>query len=265
MWLSSTLNSILMGRFRGAARLRSLAKGAAPVSLGWGKSQDGLLLSLDPDAYIDRFILRNGYYEREVLKAILDNLLPKGVFWDVGANIGLHALTVKLLRPDATVVGFEPAPFALARFVMNAQLNKLDISAFSSALGGEPGYSRMSVALRGNSGLSSLNPWPGIDYDGAIECRVDRADDLVSSGFVPSPSVIKIDVEGFEFHVLKGASNVLAGSELRAVIFESDGADLAAITDILSAAGFVCEPLRPANKAESSHASPNYLALRRST
>ena len=50
------------------------------------------------------------YYQREVLDAILASLRDDGVLWDVGANVGLHVITAKRLRPQETVVAFEPAP-----------------------------------------------------------------------------------------------------------------------------------------------------------
>ena len=256
------INALMTAQFRGAGRIRALIRGAAPVSLGWGRSKDNLSLALDPANFIDGFIIREGYYEREVLDAVLENLPENGVFWDVGANIGLHALTIKALRPDVTVVAFEPAPFTVSRLMLNVRSNKLDIQTFAMALGAEPGYANLAVSLAGNCGLSSLEPWSGVVYEGNVKCRVERADDLVKCGAAPPPSVMKIDVEGFEPQVLSGAAGLLSGSGLRAVVLESDGLHLESISRMLNGAGFIIHPLTQANRRESVHSTPNYLAKR---
>jgi FkbM family methyltransferase len=255
--LTNPVNPILVGRFRGAGRLRSLLRGAAPFSLGWGKSRDGLLLALDPDSYIDRIVLQSGYYEREILDAILANLPPNGVLWDVGANFGLHALTAKLLRPDSKVVAFEPAPFVLGRLMVNAQANNIDIKIFSSALGARGGYAEIAIKHTSNPGVSSLNPWSHEKYDGALSCRVDCADDLISLNGVPKPAVIKIDIEGYEIEFFKGASSLLNDATLKAIIFESDGKDMDSIRSVLEGHGFFISLINQLNRD-----LPNHLALR---
>jgi len=160
------------------------------------RSTDGLILAIDPEAYPDAPFLNGGYYEREVLNAILANLGGDGVLWDVGANAGWHAVTTKYLRPDATVIAFEPAPFAAFRLMMNAEINNLDVSLLPIALGEQSGYQTLSVKIAGNSGQSSLNPWPGIKYDSEMLCRVEAGDALIENGTARSPTVIKLDIEG---------------------------------------------------------------------
>ena len=97
-------------RLRGAARLRRILRGHHEVTLTRVRTVDGLLFDLDVENVMDYAVLDHGYYEREVIDAIIRSLTPNGVLWDVGSNIGLHAITAKHLRSDATVVAFEPAP-----------------------------------------------------------------------------------------------------------------------------------------------------------
>ena len=258
-------NKLVMSTFRGVARLRAVLRCAAPTTLGWAQTADGLTLALDPEAFIDRYVLTAGYYEREVLDGILANLPKGGVLWDVGANFGLHALSTKYLRPDVTVVCFEPAPPSMARLIVNVLATKLDVKMYSIALGEMAGYENISLMIRGNSGLSSLRPWPSADYDAEVGCRVDTIDNLVASGRLPAPSVIKLDVEGFELSVLKGARKVMRSPDLKAVVFESDGDDKVAIEKLLDEMGFVTSALDKASPRESDNASPNYMALRTQT
>jgi FkbM family methyltransferase len=256
------MDRLLIRRFRGMGRLRSLIRGGYPVTLARVKTVDGLTMALDPESYMDNFIIQTGYYEREVLEAIFAYLPADGVLWDVGANFGLHSLTAKHLRPNATVIAFEPVPFTAARLMMNSGSNNLDVKLFCVALGRKTGYSQISVLLRGNSGLSSLEPWSNVAYDASFDCRVERGDDLIAQKVTPAPSVIKVDVEGFEVSVLNGLSNTLKSPKLRAILFESDGKHFSEISETLIRNGFRVASLPPQNKTESGHETPNFLATR---
>ena len=253
-------------RLRGAARLRSILRGHHDVALTRVRTADGLLVDLDIDNFLDWAVLDHGYYEREVLDAILVDLTDDGVLWDVGANIGLHALTARHFRPRATVVAFEPAPHTASRLVANADLNRADVRIVTSALADHSGVAELSLATRGNTGLTSLRPWPDVTYETTIVCSCIRADDLVHSGTVPAPSVVKLDVEGFELEVLSGFGNLLAAPELRTIVFEASGAPADRPNDnpvfhMLSTAGFDIDPLDPAHPAEKAVAT-NFVARR---
>ena len=68
----------------------------------------GLKLELDPREKIDGAVIRHGYFDDDVIACLLGRVRPGDIFWDIGANIGLHSLTLKLLRPETDVVCFEP-------------------------------------------------------------------------------------------------------------------------------------------------------------
>jgi len=122
------------------------------------KTKHGILLALDPNEYVDRFVIDYGYYESEVLEAIMDHLPENGCFWDVGANIGLHAVTVACLKPDTKVFCFEPNPKMAERIWENADLNKANVKTVQNALGN----SNREVSLylhSGNAGMSSVQNW----------------------------------------------------------------------------------------------------------
>jgi hypothetical protein len=80
-----------------------------------------------------------------------------------------------------------------------------------------------------------------------MEVAVRRADELIRSGLAPMPTVLKVDVEGYELEVLSGFGDYLKSRELRAVFVEvhfkllhDRGLDDAPqrIAALLSAAGF---------------------------
>ena len=251
-------------QLRGAARLRRILRGHHEVTLTRVATTDGLLFDLDVENVLDFAVLDHGYYEREVLDAVLAGLAPEAVLWDVGANIGLHAITAKHLRPDATVIAFEPAPHTASRLMANANLNGIDVQVVTSALAATEGIAQLSVVTRGNSGLSSLRPWPGVEYEGTVLCPCVRADGLVARGALPSPTIVKLDVEGFEEDVLRGFGPLLAGTVLRSIVFESPGEAIndptsSPVFELLTGAGFFITPLAPAHASEKSVAT-NFLA-----
>jgi FkbM family methyltransferase len=254
-------------RLRGAARLRRILRGHHEVTLTRVRTTHGLLFDLDVENVLDYAVLDHGYYEREVLEAIVRSLPPNATLWDVGGNIGLHAVTAKHLRPDATVVVFEPSPHTAARLIGNANLNDIDVQVVTAALAETDGIARLSIVTRGNNGLSSLRPWPDVDYEGSIMCPCARAETLVARGDIPAPTVVKLDVEGFEAEVLRGFGALLSAAALRSVVFEAPG-DAAAepqrhpVFALLTEAGFAISPLAPAHTSEKAVAT-NFLAAKR--
>ena len=251
---------------RGAARLRRLLRGHHNVTLTRVQTTDGLLLDIDAENVMDFAVLKDGYYEREVIDAIVDRLAPNGVLWDVGANIGLHTVTAKRMRPGATVVAFEPAPHTTARLIGNIDLNGLDVQVVAAALSETDGVARLSVVTRGNSGLSSLRPWPDVEYERTILCPCVRADSLVESGVLPAPTVVKLDVEGFEVEVLRGFGDLLESPELRTIVFEAPGGAASQspphpVCALLATAGFSISPLPPSETSERRVAT-NYVATK---
>lgn len=254
-------------RLRGAARLRRILRGHHTVALTRVRTCDGLLFDLDVENVLDLAVLDHGYYEREVLDALVAHLPDDGVLWDVGANVGLHAITAQRSRPGATVVAFEPSPHTAARLIANAELNDAAVRVVTTALSDTNGVSELSILTRGNSGLTSLRPWPDVRYEHTIMCPCTRADSLVVSGTLPTPNVVKLDVEGLEVEVLRGFGAVLASPALTALVFEAPGAAVEAphqypVFGLLAQAGFRTEPLPPAHATERSVAT-NFLATRR--
>lgn len=254
-------------RLRGAARLRRLLRGHHEVSLTRVRTSDNLLFDLDVENVLDQAVLNHGYYEREVLDAIVSNLPRGGVLWDVGANVGLHAITTKRLRPDATVVAFEPSPHTAARLIANCRLNAADVAVVTSALADSNGIARLSIVTRGNSGLSSLRPWPDVRYETAIMCPCARAADLVMTGALPMPNVVKLDVEGFEAEVLQGFGELLSMRELHGLVLEAPAYAVTQSPPRLlrcsNAPGFISSPFRRRARRTPSQRTTSQLGLER--
>jgi FkbM family methyltransferase len=225
----------------------------------------GSVFSLDPVAYIDGIVLREGYYESEVFEALRPFLGAGAVFWDIGGNFGLHSVTAKLLQPATQVFAFEPNPAMISEIQTNARLNGLELSVIPCALAESGGPRTFHVNDQGNAGMSTLHAWSGGHYDRQITVDCARGDVLVAAGRLPAPTVIKLDVEGGEAAVLAGLGVLLRRPELRAIVFEAvtglgQAPDTDPIAGPLRAAGFRFAPL--VRREHSVHPLDNYLATR---
>jgi len=257
-WVDVARGVYFRKRWRGFITLSRLL-GRRPEETIRASAKTGLVLDLSPFSYIDSVVLREGYYEFEVLDAILDNLGSNPVFWDIGANLGLHGLSVKKMRPEVEVVCFDPSPGVIGKLWTHRQLNSLDVQVICTALSDRTGFSSLHVASEGNPGMSTIEPWSGGQYAGQVLIGTVRGDDLVAQKLVTAPTVIKIDVEGHEASVLRGLQSVLARS-CKVVIFEDSPDAKTESKTLLTDLGF---QFRSLHRLEATaHALSNILAYR---
>jgi FkbM family methyltransferase len=246
--------------FHTLRRLRHACGGSQRLRL---RTPYGSVFNLDPVAYIDGIVLREGYYESEVFEALRPYLGAGAVFWDIGSNFGLHSITIKLLYPATQVFAFEPNPVMIGEIKAHAQLNGVELDVLPYALADSGGPRIFHVNNQGNAGMSTLHAWSLASYQQQITVECARGDELVATHRLPPPTVIKLDVEGGEADVLTGLGALLTGPELRAVVFEAasglnQAPDDDPIAGPLRAAGFVFAPL--ARREHSAHSLDNYLA-----
>jgi FkbM family methyltransferase len=138
-----------------------------------------------------------GTYER-AFQSFFFAVVPKGgVVWDVGANVGFYSLLAA--RKAARVIAFEPLPENLSYLRQHVELNGLQerVQIFPVAASDHDGSGLFSV-VPGNRSEGSLRPY------GKLRVQTMRLD---SVGLVPD--LIKIDVEGNEYEVLRGALDTL--------------------------------------------------------
>lgn len=144
---------------------------------------------------------------------------------DVGANKGQFAVYARTRWPQARLVCFEPLPGPRGKL---ASVTAGHAEIHDCALGGEPGEGQLHVATRADSSsLLALGAQQkaifGMDEAGMIRVPIKRLDACVSAP-LRRPSLLKIDVQGFELEVLKGATALL--SEIDAVYVEASDVEL---------------------------------------
>jgi FkbM family methyltransferase len=157
-----------------------------------------------------------GLHELQEMAFTIHLLRPGDRFLDIGANIGSYSILAGG-GVGAAVISVEPIPQTFTALRRNVLLNGLEhnIRCVQMGLSDSPGVLRFSSGLDCvNHVLASHETWP------SIEVAVTTVDDLLGQDV---PRLIKIDVEGHELAVLRGARRVLADPGLLAVIMETNG------------------------------------------
>lgn len=157
-----------------------------------------------------------GLHEFEDMALVLHALRPGDLFIDIGANVGSYSMLAGVA--GATVLAIEPIPDTFSWLARNIGVNALADRVHALNLG----LGRNESLLRFTGGLDTVNHVlaDGESAEDVLEVPV-RTLDAVLEG--RSPTLIKIDVEGFETEVLAGAVRALADPGLVALIMELNG------------------------------------------
>jgi FkbM family methyltransferase len=179
-------------------------------------------------------------------------LRPGDTFIDVGANEGMISLLAShIVGSGGKVISFEPNPKPRAVFQAAIERNKIsNIILQNVGLGADDGVFQLTVP-KINTGEGSFGkPNYPPDLVNVVDCAVFRADDVL---YDISPRLIKIDVEGFEYQVVKGMVRTIERSH-PAIVMEI-------VSSHLKAAGTSVQEL--ASFMMSKGYSPFRLALSR--
>ena len=151
-----------------------------------------------------------GSYEAAKQRRIAEFLRPGMVCWDVGANVGFYTLLfAELVGAGGRVFAFEPVPRNVELLRRHVEMNR---------------YQNVRIfhcALFDSDGETGFDPGPGasmghLAVGGQMKVQCSRADTLLATDQVMAPDVIKIDVEGAEAAVLRGARRAM---ERRPMVF----------------------------------------------
>jgi FkbM family methyltransferase len=179
-----------------------------PFSFSWQSRKHRLYLHPPGEYLSDRIRERRTWYEDELLAATL-NLLPASPQWivDVGANLGNHALFWASYLPQAVVWAFEPHPDNFPLLALNTQAYK-NVFLFNQALGKERTEVHLTVNKTNMGKVGSAVHNTG---EAPYTVPVMRLDELATAQAPPLPlTLMKLDVEGMEEDVLRGAAALIA-------------------------------------------------------
>lgn len=156
-------------------------------------------------------IAATGEYEPHVMDVITDRLPPGGVFVDVGANIGvLSAVAAWRVGARGRVLAIEASPLTYQFLLANVASPDLSqVTAMNQGVWDAPATLTLRHVPEG-PGWSSFSAVTEVDTGLPVAVPCDTLDALVAQAELVQLDLLKIDVEGSELRVLRGAANTLA-------------------------------------------------------
>jgi FkbM family methyltransferase len=213
--------------------------------------RDSITYDLDLSEGIDLAIYLGNFYERQTRSALSKLVSPASLVLDIGANIGAHTLHLaQLVGPAGRVLAFEPTDFAFRKLRRNFDLNPSLASRVEL----------FHCFLTANDDVSVPNDiyssWPLVVEEGLHAKHLGREmktnlaqarslDSILAEHTDRKVQLVKLDVDGFECDVLRGAGSLLRDMhpifvmELAPYVLEERGASLEQLVSYFSPNGYV--------------------------
>jgi FkbM family methyltransferase len=202
----------------------------------------GITYSLDRRELIDRDVFL-GAWERSTSRFIRQCVKPGAVVLEVGANIGAHTLLLaQRVGPAGRVHAFEPTDFARTKLDRNVALNP-ELAPRISVINALVTDNRHSVPSREIRSSWRLHG-PAQAPVGQVTSEAVSLDEYASACGLERVDVLKIDVDGYDFKVLRGAIGLLGRwhpliyIELCEYALRNQGDSVAAIFELLAPLGY---------------------------
>lgn len=185
----------------------------------------GLEFQIHPKGELADFLSLGPLFERTEMQLVAKLLKPGMKVVDAGANIGIYSLlAAQRVGNRGQIWSFEPSQTTFGYLLDNLALNGVtSVEAHRLALSDIPG----ELTLRSDHGFGDL--YRHLDYAGknasgdSVETvSVSTLDDFAAARKIEQIDFLKIDVEGGEFRLLKGARQLLARSPHVIVMFENE-------------------------------------------
>jgi FkbM family methyltransferase len=198
----------------------------------------GVTYDVDLSQGIDFAIFLGNIYERQTRAALRKLVTPGSLVLDIGANIGAHTLPLaQLVGPNGRVMAFEPTDFAFRKLSRNLELNpslaaRVDachcfLTANDGA--GVPEAIYSSWPLAAEAGLHAKHLGREMQTE---QAQARSLDSILSERADRKVQLVKLDVDGFECDVLRGATAMLRDAhpifvmELAPYVLEERGSSL---------------------------------------
>jgi FkbM family methyltransferase len=240
----------------------------------------GVTLEVYPSDAIGYSIMTGGVFDPCVTETLHRLIDPGDVVVDVGANIGyLTSLAAVRAGGDGAVLAYEPHPSVFELLASNVARWRAEATGLApvtvrqEALSDRAGTGTLDAGpvFHANMGLAALrSPAEGTE---GIAVALRRLDEAISAAHRPTVGLLKIDVEGHEPAVLRGAGALLDEGRVRDVVFEDHDPYPSEATSVVEAAGYRLFSLdndlfglrlgAPADRGQTAGwPGPSYLATR---
>lgn len=205
-----------------------------------------LLLAIPSD--LSRCIWVTGCFEPNEMAFLRSVLKPGMTFVDVGANVGLYTiLASRLTGSSGRVVAFEPSPRERASLQRHIERNSLgNVIVRPEAVSDEAGTATLHLTDPYWGGQNTIGApiYEGVDVVSSVGVPTARLDDVLNEIGLDTIDCLKIDVEGAEAMVLRGAARTLTGSrpivliELLDASLSKQGSSAAEVIGLLQSYGY---------------------------
>jgi FkbM family methyltransferase len=184
------------------------------------------------------------------------------VVYDIGANVGFFSvLMARLVGPTGQVFAFEPLPENVRQIQYNARLNEFaNIRVDLAAVGDEEGTAAFRVTDFSTTGKLRAIGNVGVQVD-EIPARTRQLDGMVFRAEIPAPSLIKMDTEGAEVAILRGAQQIL--QKARPILLIEVHSTNDEVTDILERHNYSVHVLGSPQSPRFAHWNCRFVAAPR--
>jgi FkbM family methyltransferase len=189
-------------------------------------SFNGIPVFLEPRGAVAGNLWAGLGSERNEISFILSVLEPGMIFFDVGANAGVFAISAAKKIGGNGVFAFEPCSSTCELLKRNLLLNRLaDVNVVQMALGDSVGVGMLQVNAPGKDGLNTLGQatHPGSKVVGQESVRITTADVFMKDHKIPRVDVMKVDIEGAELMMFRGARELLERADAPVILYEGFG------------------------------------------
>ncbi len=174
-----------------------------------------------PDCVVSSSLIYSQFPEYYELNLVRKSLQPADILIDIGANVGHVGLLLSDLVPPENILAFEPTPFTFTRLRENWTVNQFATNGLHQvAIGEETGIARFPNLQHPGTMNAQVSEEAGLDA-ATVEVPIFPLDHYRGLWTSKSIGFLKIDVEGHEGPVFRGARKTLAEDRPRLIMFES--------------------------------------------
>jgi FkbM family methyltransferase len=199
--------------------LKKLANGVIRLIVPRTLSRHGAIIALNPNDPVISGALTLGVYERSETRFFLRVCKPGMTFLDIGANVGYYtALALSAMQKSGKIVALEPDPenFKYLRATVAANDGRIAVCIQKAA---SDHAGRMTLYTSSdNRGDNRL--YANELCQGSCEVEVERVDSILKAIEIEAVDLIKMDVQGYEAHVLGGMKDVIRNSTKMVLLSE---------------------------------------------
>jgi FkbM family methyltransferase len=242
-----------------------LKASGSPKIISW---MGNLKLSLSKSMHGATGCVYVGLPEFNDMSFLLHFLKKDDFFMDIGANVGVYSLLASG-HNQCNAISIEPIPQTFQNLKNNIEINKLSSRVNCLNIG----LSKQEEELYFTNDGDTVNHVVNKKSKNTTTVKVDMLDNIFPTG-IASNILLKIDVEGFEYNVLKGGENTLKNKNVKAIIIELNGCSEryglndGMVDELLVQNGFKKYDYNPFKRSltvlEKFHVEENTLYLRES-